>query len=94
MNTLFTFIGALIPAFFISRGVLWLMRGWRGGYAKYVAANAISGVAVTALAAFVYADGGSPNWDRGLIYLSAQAVWLLIDLLGHKGRQAEARESA
>ena len=87
------FVGALVPTFLISRLLLWLLKRWDGGYVRYVVANAISGIASVVLAAFGNADGGSPRWDMGLIYLAPQAVWLVIDLFGYRGRQARATET-
>ena len=81
-----TFVGGLVPTFLISRAVMFLgKKVWRGRIADICIAHAISLGLSIVLAAFGYANGGPLNWAVGMMYALPQAVWLVVDLLRHKG---------
>lgn len=82
-------LAALVPTFLISRLMLWLLKRWNGRYLRYIATHAISGALAVVLAAYGFADGGSPDWDAGLVYLMAQTFWLGVDLLAFRGRSRQ-----
>jgi hypothetical protein len=92
----FTFVGALLAVFLISRLFLWLLRKWTtGGAAKYLVVAALTFAFSVIVGGFGYADGGPwAGVEIIPVYGPAVLVVLLFDLIrtGTKPRPLEEND--
>ena len=72
------FLGAFVATFVLSRWALWVLGKWDGGWARLLAAHAVSVVICWAVFAFGAFDG-KIYWEGGTLFLLPQGVWLLVD---------------
>jgi hypothetical protein len=87
-------LGATLGMFLLSRLTLWAFKrvsGDTGG--RVVIAHAVA--LIVAVVAYAYAStariGASPNFLGALaLYAIPTALWVTVDLLGVRGRQAKA----
>jgi hypothetical protein len=84
------FIGGLVGMFLLSRLTLWLFKQLGDNEKRILAAHATAyAIAVTA-GGFGFASGGSPRFlYSGGLYVIPTLIWLVVDLLGLKGRRAK-----
>lgn len=87
MESLGSFVGALIATFIVSR-ILILLLPKRDG--REIAAFFLSLAICWALVAFGSANGGPPVWEAGWTYVVPQIVWLCVDLFRLHSRQQDA----
>ena len=71
--------GAVIETYLASRLMLWLMRGWNGGYARLLIGNFAALSLTWILAGFGFSHGHGWNPNAGMMYLLPQMIWLVID---------------
>jgi hypothetical protein len=87
------FIGALVPTFFISRLILWTMRGWQGAAGPAIYANLITFLLAVLVAGYGLRDGNG-NFEGGQAaaeYSIPCLIWLAFDLVW---RFRQARRAA
>lgn len=86
-------IGALFGSFMLSRTLFWVTKRWHGGYARILVIHAslIAACLATLLAELrlEWASAQTP-----LLYVSAQTLWLIVDLFAHRGRLETQRGAA
>lgn len=75
-----TLVGALLPTFLLSRLLLWIFRQPRT-LVKAIFANLSAALFACVLSAFGHADGGPLDWSYSWLYLAAQAIWLIMDIV-------------
>jgi hypothetical protein len=79
------FVGALAITGLVSRLVLWMLRGWPGGYGRVVFVHVASLAFAIVCAGFAFAlnstgSGFAPTAAMEA-YLLPQCVWLVADLI-------------
>lgn len=78
-------IGAAFGSFMLSRALFWLTKSWHGGYVRIFAVHMSLAVACLAtLLAELELDWATTQ--HALLYVSAQLLWLIVDLFAHRGR--------
>ena len=86
-------VGALFGSFVLSRILFWLTSRWHGGYTRIVAVHGVLiAICLARLVVELEFEGGSSQ--RPLLYASAQALWLIVDLFAHRGRLEPERGAA
>lgn len=90
-------VGALVPTLLLSRLLLWVTRGWNGGFGRYLTVHSASLLIAALFGGMGRADGGAfaPLEAAGL-YALPQVIWLVVDLLraGSRSRATPGRPSA
>lgn len=82
-------LGALVPTFLLSRLLLWITKRWNGGVPRLLLVHVICGALAVVASAYGYPDSGAPDWSRSLVYIVAQLIWLVVDLV--RGRRHQSR---
>ena len=68
------FVGALVVTYFVSRALLWVLRGM-DGLARVAMAHAASWILITVIVFLI--EGYAV--DAGVIYLLPQILWFVLD---------------
>lgn len=78
MGALGFFVGALIPAFVLSRLAQWIMKSWDGGWKRLTLAHVISLLCLS----FLGADGDAfPVTQAASMLIFPQLFWFVIDFI-------------
>ncbi len=87
--------GALILIYLMSRVIRWFLRSKVGdGVGLILLSLAVSLVVSVAIGGRGLSDTSTPRFDLALsVYAPAALIWLFVDLLVLRGRQARKRET-
>lgn len=80
-------LGALVPSGIVSRLLLLLTKRWRRSIRLLIAVHVVSGALSCLISALGHADGGPLDWSYSGIYLAAQAVWFVVDVVRERRRR-------
>lgn len=95
MSFIATSIGALIPTFFLSRLLLWLMRTWNGGTKRLAGAHAGALLVASFVGGMGMADGGAFAGTQAMaMYALPQGLWFLLDLYRQRSGKPEVTGSS
>src|SRR3972149_9421409 len=85
MADIATFIGALVPTFFLSRIMLRVMKSWDGGMRRLVVAHAVALLIVSFLGGMGFANGGAfAGWEAMAVYGFPQFLWFALDYFRYR----------
>jgi hypothetical protein len=84
MGDLAELLGALIPAFLISRLFIWLTKRW-SGIVRLAFVHLASAALACVLSALGHAHNGQLDWTYSHVYIGAQFVWFVAEIF--RGRR-------
>lgn len=73
-------VGAMVPTFLISRIFLWITKRWKSMW-QISLCHIASGLLSCLISALGHADGGPLDWSYSFIYLVAQFLWFVFDVI-------------